>query len=193
MTDKNQWRAHFKKEWARLVIDQKSFEMQRRALLQNLKAFLKTQSGLWSAYRALPSEISIDEIPEEVTHLKWVYPKVVGHQVSGDGNPRLHFYGPGPRGFQAAYAGIHEPVNDQADEVPTKQIQGFLIPGLGFDEKGVRLGKGKGFFDRALAEASGIKVGVTFSAMVAKELPKELHDIEMDVVVTEKGVWTKWK
>jgi|SRR6185312_11737285 len=185
MTDKNQWRAHFRNEWARLVIDKKSFEQQRQALLHNLTAFLKTQSGLWSTYQALPSEISLAEIPEQLTHLKWVYPKVEGHD--------LHFYGAGPRGFETAYAGIKEPIVESADEVTVSQITGFLIPGLGFDESGMRLGKGKGFFDRALSVANGIKVGVTFSSLVTKSLPHEPHDIPMDVVVTEKGVWTKWK
>ena len=189
MTDKNQWRAHFRKEWARLVIDQKSFEMQRQALLQNLNAFLQTQTGLWSTYHALPSEISLAEIPEQLTHLKWVYPKVAGPEKC----PTLHFYGAGPRGFETAYAGITEPIVEDADEVAVSQITGFLIPGLGFDESGKRLGKGKGFFDRALAEAHGIKVGVTFSSLVTKSLPHEPHDVLMDVVVTEKGVWTKWK
>jgi 5-formyltetrahydrofolate cyclo-ligase len=185
MTDKNQWRTHFRKEWERLMNEPDNFARQRQALLQNLRAFLQSREGLWSTYHALPSEISIDEIPEEVPHLKWVYPKVKGH--------RLHFFGPGPGGFEIAYAGIREPVETLSDEVAISQISGFLVPGLGFDQNGWRLGKGKGFFDRALQTAEGIKVGVSLSAFVTSSLPHEPHDIPMDVVVTEKGVWTKWK
>ncbi|MNU02273.1 5-formyltetrahydrofolate cyclo-ligase family protein [compost metagenome] len=58
-----------------------------------------------------------------------------------------------------------------------------------FNKNGSRLGKGKGFYDKALAEFSGIKVGICFDFQVAeKQVPIESHDIVMDYLVTDSGL-----
>ncbi|NBV23729.1 MAG: 5-formyltetrahydrofolate cyclo-ligase [Proteobacteria bacterium] len=63
-----------------------------------------------------------------------------------------------------------------------------LVPGLGFDARGHRLGRGKGYYDRLLAGFSGVKVGVAFDFQVVPEVPVEPHDIALDAVVTP----TRW-
>lgn len=67
-----------------------------------------------------------------------------------------------------------------------------LVPGLGFDVAGHRLGYGAGNYDRALAglRESGTvtAVGVGFDAQVVEKLPREDHDMVLDWVVTPGGV-----
>lgn len=65
-----------------------------------------------------------------------------------------------------------------------------LVPGLAFDAGGARLGFGRGYYDRLLAQlsAAAIKVGVTTSHTVVPRLPIEPHDVAMDFLVTEAGV-----
>ncbi len=61
----------------------------------------------------------------------------------------------------------------------------FFVPGRGFDLDGKRLGRGKGFYDRFLAQNEGIKIGVCFDCQLDGHIPVTDCDIAMDYVVTE--------
>ena len=67
----------------------------------------------------------------------------------------------------------------------------ILVPLLGFDRTGARLGYGKGHYDRTLAgfAEKGITpmlVGVAFSVQEVARIPREPHDVRLDCIVTEK-------
>lgn len=68
----------------------------------------------------------------------------------------------------------------------------ILVPGVGFDEAGMRLGRGQGFYDRALAalRRSGdvCVVGLAFEPQIVSELPADPWDQEMDCIVSEKRI-----
>ncbi len=72
-----------------------------------------------------------------------------------------------------------------------------LVPMNGFDEGGYRLGYGGGFFDRTLAhlrsDASGkpLAIGVTYELARMQTIHPQSHDIPMDYVVTERGVYQR--
>lgn len=66
----------------------------------------------------------------------------------------------------------------------------IIVPGLGFDKSGKRLGRGKGFYDKYLEENSAIKIAVAFEMQMEKEIPVDPHDIKMDFVVTDQNVYT---
>jgi 5-formyltetrahydrofolate cyclo-ligase len=66
--------------------------------------------------------------------------------------------------------------------------QVWLIPGVGFDEHGQRLGRGAGYYDRLLETAAGIKIGVAYEWQVKPAIPAETFDVKMNVVVTDKRV-----
>ncbi len=62
----------------------------------------------------------------------------------------------------------------------------WLIPGVAFDRRGNRLGRGKGFYDRLLAEYRGIGVGVFYRRQFYDgELPCGGHDRKLALAVTE--------
>lgn len=65
----------------------------------------------------------------------------------------------------------------------------MVVPALAFDRRGCRLGRGGGFYDRALAGYTGESVGVIRDAFVLDELPVEAHDKKVGFLVTEKGVY----
>jgi 5-formyltetrahydrofolate cyclo-ligase len=69
----------------------------------------------------------------------------------------------------------------------------ILVPGLAFDKKLNRLGRGKGFYDRFLKNFAGIKVGVCFEIQLVDEVPIDDHDIELDYLITEKNIYNKGK
>lgn len=63
-----------------------------------------------------------------------------------------------------------------------------LVPALAFDRRGMRIGYGKGYYDRFLAHFCGKSVGTAFSEFVTDELPAGATDISVDIIITEKGV-----
>lgn len=75
---------------------------------------------------------------------------------------------------------------DPIDNIDLARIKLIVIPLVAFDKKGVRVGKGGGFYDRFLAKdevTNAIKVGVSFTE-AEKELPFEDHDVKLDWCVT---------
>lgn len=63
-----------------------------------------------------------------------------------------------------------------------------LVPGLIFDEKGFRLGYGKGYYDRFLAEFDGVCVGLVYHSLLVPSLPVEETDQAVQLIITEKEV-----
>jgi 5-formyltetrahydrofolate cyclo-ligase len=64
-----------------------------------------------------------------------------------------------------------------------------LVPGVAFDSSGVRLGRGGGFWDRALAEARGALVfGIAYELQCVERVPREPHDRLVAAVLTERGL-----
>lgn len=67
---------------------------------------------------------------------------------------------------------------------PLNQLDVTLVPGLGFDRVGRRLGRGKGFYDRLLNGASGEFWGIGHDCQLVAELPGESHDVVLNCIVT---------
>lgn len=63
-----------------------------------------------------------------------------------------------------------------------------LVPGVAFDLRGCRLGRGKGFYDRILLGIDGLKCGAVFDQRVVDEVPVEPHDIRVNCILTP----TRW-
>ncbi len=78
----------------------------------------------------------------------------------------------------------------QGDPVPLSMIDLVIVPGIGFDLQGNRLGRGRGFYDRFLAnpEFSGITCALAFEEQVVEKIPTDAHDIQVDMVVTSQSV-----
>lgn len=64
-----------------------------------------------------------------------------------------------------------------------------ITPGLGFTEKGDRLGYGRGYYDRWFSRNTvKVKIGIAFEVQVVDELPLEETDLPLDILVTEKRI-----
>ncbi|MDN5332410.1 MAG: 5-formyltetrahydrofolate cyclo-ligase [Tepidanaerobacteraceae bacterium] len=85
--------------------------------------------------------------------------------------------------------GILEPVSDNI--VNPLDIDLVLVPGIAFDRRGYRLGYGAGYYDMFLTKLrEGVKkIGLAFEAQLADCIPAEAHDVRMDAVLTEKGMY----
>jgi 5-formyltetrahydrofolate cyclo-ligase len=83
--------------------------------------------------------------------------------------------------------GILEPVADKIRLVEAPVVDLWFVPGLAFDARGMRLGRGRGVYDRLLKNAGGVRVGLAYDAQIVDRLPVESHDVRMDWLVTEAG------
>lgn len=94
-----------------------------------------------------------------------------------------------------------DPVREGHFRIPVPAVETpvepdlLLIPCVGIDDARYRLGYGGGFYDRTLAafEMRGaprpLAVGIAFDAGRVDALPREAHDIPLDVALTESGFW----
>jgi 5-formyltetrahydrofolate cyclo-ligase len=65
----------------------------------------------------------------------------------------------------------------------------LLVPGLAFDTEGRRLGRGGGYYDRALSDAGGaMPVGVAFDCQIVERVPEDRHDRRVAALLTESGL-----
>ena len=77
------------------------------------------------------------------------------------------------------------------DATPLVHPQAVLMPPVGFDAGGFRMGYGAGFFDRTLAALvpQPLKIGVAFELSRMPTIHPQAHDVPMDFIVTEAGIF----
>lgn len=79
--------------------------------------------------------------------------------------------------------GILEPPPDSA-VFPPEDIDLILVPGLAFDRRCCRLGRGKGYYDRFISSQKTMGI----CGCLLPEIPVEAHDKPMDAVMTENEI-----
>lgn len=84
--------------------------------------------------------------------------------------------------------GIREPA--QGVPIPVAIIDLIVVPGLGFDLHGNRIGRGRGFYDRFLAHPDwhGTACGLALEDQVTPDVPVTEHDMQVDMLVTDEAV-----
>ncbi len=65
----------------------------------------------------------------------------------------------------------------------------LLVPGVGFDLMGGRLGRGRGFFDSYLEKRDVLSIGLAWSQQIVGKVPVDQHDCHMDFIITEDFCW----
>jgi 5-formyltetrahydrofolate cyclo-ligase len=149
--------------------------------LLGLSNFRKAQRvGLYFPIR---NEVRTEGIFEKAREYgkELYFPRVVNallcfHKVDGLGELR-------PGKF-----GVPEPSRHSA-EIHVKDLDMIIVPGVAFDLRGRRLGYGKGFYDRTLADVSREKVvGLAYGFQIVSFIPAESEDKSVGVLITENGI-----
>jgi 5-formyltetrahydrofolate cyclo-ligase len=84
--------------------------------------------------------------------------------------------------------GVPEPIGSEITAA-AKDIGTIILPMLGFDRTGGRIGYGAGYYDRFLSKNPGLrKIGIAFACQEVHSLPVDDNDIRMDVIITENGI-----
>ena len=82
---------------------------------------------------------------------------------------------------------ILEPV--EITKIAYKKIGLVLVPGIVFDEYGHRIGYGFGYYDKFLRKVpKAAKIGLAFNFQVVGNIPREEHDVPVDMIVTDKRI-----
>jgi 5-formyltetrahydrofolate cyclo-ligase len=84
--------------------------------------------------------------------------------------------------------GVPEPIGN---EIPAlaEDIGTIILPMLGFDRNGGRIGYGAGYYDRFLSKYRGRRqIGIAFACQEFDGLPVDENDIRMDYIITEDGI-----
>ncbi|MDV6374316.1 5-formyltetrahydrofolate cyclo-ligase [Deinococcus arenicola] len=171
-TNKTEWRA-----WAR----------ERRAVLPDHSAAITAQLHAFLdelgarrvlAYHALPGEPDVSAL---APHFELLAPRARFRPT-----PRLTLH-PWATATEMSRFGALQPPAD-APETALSGVDAILLPALAFDERGIRLGYGGGFYDRLLPKFGGVTVGVIQGALIVPELPAEAHDCPAAWLATENGV-----
>lgn len=146
-----------------------------------LETRLYLQSRMVGLYSPVRNEVPTNDIFEAALRAgkRTVYPKVVDTSLEFVEVSALD-------DFRKGAFGIPEPTG--TGRIDLADLDLLIVPGVAFDLRGGRLGYGKGFYDRALAvgDFSGRLVGLCYEAQLLPHLPRESHDILMDIVITEE-------
>ena len=67
----------------------------------------------------------------------------------------------------------------------------WLVPGVAFDRKCGRLGRGKGIYDRFLAGIEGTAAGIAYDCQLTAAVPRDVHDRLLELVVTESTLFRR--
>jgi 5-formyltetrahydrofolate cyclo-ligase len=131
------------------------------------------------AFWPFGSEVDLRPLVRSRPDWLFVFPRVASTHP-----PRLAW---GPEPLEPGLFGLMEPVVAQHFTPP---VQILLVPGLGFDMGGYRIGYGGGFYDALLGRLSDeiIILGTAFSAQHVPELPIEPTDQPVHGIVTEAGI-----
>lgn len=80
------------------------------------------------------------------------------------------------------------PVTDNTELV---MVNAIIVPMLGFDTQGYRLGYGGGYYDRTITgiNPSPLVIGVAFEILRLDNIYPRPHDVAMDFIVTEAGIY----
>lgn len=156
---------------------QQQLEEQSQSVVSELRQRLSAVRTLM-AYWPLSDEVDIRALLDELVSQGVTV--LLPHVVS-DTAMELHRYTCETDLREGAF-GIMEPVGEAFTNIA--DIDAVLVPGMAFDVVGHRLGRGRGYYDRFLAAHPHIyKIGVCFDFQQVQEVPVELMDVSMDVVV----------
>ncbi len=136
-----------------------------------------------AAYSCVRGEISLDGLLDGPHGDRYTLPRVRGRDLEFVARHRGQRFTPG------SFA-IPEPVDGEIVALADHDV--VLAPLVAFDASGVRLGQGKGFYDRALAPLAATRrmvlIGIAHSFQQVDELPRQPWDVPLDGIMTEAGL-----
>lgn len=93
--------------------------------------------------------------------------------------------------FERGAFGIMEPVSEVMADWQDALV---LVPGLGFDRTGGRIGYGKGYYDRYCTSRAGLHLmGIAYDWQILEHIPCDTRDVALDDLVTDTEIISCYK
>ena len=83
--------------------------------------------------------------------------------------------------------GILEPHG--TPEVDLDTLDAVVVPAFGAGRNGHRIGHGRGFYDAFLSTIDAPAIGAVFAECFVDHVPADVHDVPLDMIVSEREVW----
>ncbi len=144
--------------------------------LCSMAAFTLAEKVL--VYHSLPDELSTHEfLGEWEARKQFFLPRVNGLDLEILPYSRTHTH-------LGAFR-IEEPDGDDTTDIANIDL--IIVPAVAYDRFGNRVGRGKGYYDRLLARAKAITIGVCYDfQLLDDEIDADEHDIPVDFVIADK-------
>ncbi len=174
------------KEEARSFQKKRILEIENRVLKEDLirsklvGRLLENQKVI--CYRADKWEVNLDSVWSDprLQGIDFYFPRVVSISEK-----EMEFVK--PMDWRTGSYGLQEPVGD--DLLLPEDADVSLIPALGFHERGFRLGRGAGYYDKAYRNINPKKmIGIAFSELFSIDFPYSDYDIRVGELVTDTKV-----
>jgi 5-formyltetrahydrofolate cyclo-ligase len=129
----------------------------------------------------MEDEVDLESLFDRLPGWRWVLPRVEPDRSltfrDREVSREIHSFG------------MPQPA-DQGPVTPIAEIDVFLVPGLSFDERGGRLGRGAGFYDSILKQkrTDTPSVGVTVQEKIIEAVPMDHYDQPVLYLADEAGV-----
>lgn len=169
--EKKRLRASMKKRRA----ENENRDVKEQLMVQRFYELGFAKGNRFFIYRSYSSEARTDLLIERLqADGKEVYcPRVEGEKMvavlSGEE-------------YSLSAKGIREPIGNAYEG----DFDVIIAPLLAIDKKGNRLGYGGGYYDAFIQKKSGKKIGYCYDFQVVQALPKEVWDVPMDGIITDK-------
>ena len=149
------------------------------AVTDRLRAHPKVKAAnIILMYYSLADEVDTHELIEQ---LRQGGKTVLLPAVVSDTDMELRYY-EGPQDLLGGFFDIMEPVGRLFTDY--ESIDVAVVPGMSFDSRCNRLGRGKGYYDRFLPKIpQAYKIGVCFDFQKMPGIPADEHDMKMDEVI----------
>lgn len=146
--------------------------------IESLIFFRKAVNILF--YHSLPDEVQTGRAIELWSHSKNIYLPV----VDGD-ELRIRKYDK-----ELLKKGSYDILEPQGEDLrDLSVIDLVIVPGVAFDKKGNRLGRGKGYYDRLLKNIKAVKIGICYDFQIADKIPADEHDVPLDGIICENEIF----
>lgn len=163
-----------KKEFTEPQLTELSIPIMQRLLRHEKIASAKTVLMYHALKDEVATQTTLDELVKQGKTV--LLPKVVD-----DCNMVICSYN-SPDDLQVGAYGISEPTGNIYSDYD--KIDVCVVPGMSFDSKNNRLGRGKGYYDRFLKQVPrAYKIGVCFDFQKEKTIPTDIHDEQVDEVI----------
>jgi len=133
-------------------------------------------------YNSIPGEVlTADFINQWKEEKEFYLPAIENNEIV------LRKIEPGSS-FEKSQIGVYEPKGNNLENYD--KIDLIIVPGIAFDRKGQRLGRGKGYYDRFLPKTKSTKIGICFDFQLFDQIPVDKWDVKMDIIVSENElIW----